>query len=193
VRGDIRGAWVGYRDALRRWSGIQDRWFIAGALAGLAEIASASGHASAAATLLGGINALAEEAGSTFIPAGRDNCGRATTVARAALGDKQFDQLYNAERQLSLDEIVAIALAVPTPASTSETVMTRREREVLLFLAAGQSDREIADALFISYRTVNAHVASILAKLGVASRRAAAALAREQGWLPVNGVESGDT
>src|SRR5687768_12073392 len=51
-----------------------------------------------------------------------------------------------------------------------------REREVLNLLALRYTDREISDALFISYRTVTTHVANILNKLGVNSRRDAAAL-----------------
>jgi DNA-binding CsgD family transcriptional regulator len=53
------------------------------------------------------------------------------------------------------------------------------------------TDREIADALFISHRTVNAHVASILAKLNVSSRREAAAVSRGLGALPTR-TESSD-
>jgi DNA-binding CsgD family transcriptional regulator len=56
----------------------------------------------------------------------------------------------------------------------------------LRLLALGHPDREIADALFISHRTVNTHVASILAKLGVSSRREAAALSREPGIVPTS-------
>ena len=52
--------------------------------------------------------------------------------------------------------------------------LTGREAEVLRFLAEGRTDREIADALTISPRTVTTHVASILHKLG-ATRRAEAA------------------
>ena len=53
--------------------------------------------------------------------------------------------------------------------------LSHREREVLRLLAIRYSDREIADTLFISYRTATTHVANILNKLGVNSRRDAAA------------------
>ncbi|MBW3632556.1 MAG: LuxR C-terminal-related transcriptional regulator, partial [Chloroflexi bacterium] len=50
-------------------------------------------------------------------------------------------------------------------------------REVLALLAIGRSNQQIADALFISRRTVGNHVASILARLGVPTRAAAGAYA----------------
>ena len=55
--------------------------------------------------------------------------------------------------------------------------LTGREQEVLRLLAEGRSDREIADALFISHSTARRHVTNILGKLSVNSRTAAAALA----------------
>jgi len=55
--------------------------------------------------------------------------------------------------------------------------LTAREAEVLRCVAAGHTNREIATNLFISPKTVGHHLASIFAKLGVASRAAANALA----------------
>ena len=55
--------------------------------------------------------------------------------------------------------------------------LTRREREILALLAAGESTPAIAKQLFISTATVRNHTQSILAKLGVHSRLAAVALA----------------
>jgi DNA-binding NarL/FixJ family response regulator len=55
--------------------------------------------------------------------------------------------------------------------------LTSREREVLAELAQGRSNREIARALYVSEKTVKAHVSSVLAKLGVQDRTQAALLA----------------
>ncbi len=56
--------------------------------------------------------------------------------------------------------------------------LSRREIEVLQKVTLGATDREIADQLYISFRTVNTHVSTILRKLGVERRRHAAAWAR---------------
>ncbi|MBW5485199.1 helix-turn-helix transcriptional regulator [Streptomyces bambusae] len=55
--------------------------------------------------------------------------------------------------------------------------LTSRERDVLRLVAAGLSNRQIAEELFISPKTASVHVSNILAKLGVAGRGEAAALA----------------
>jgi DNA-binding NarL/FixJ family response regulator len=60
---------------------------------------------------------------------------------------------------------------------------------VLLVLAEGRTNREIADRLFISERTVGVHVRKILAKLGVSGRVEAASVAIRLGMVP--GLERG--
>ncbi len=59
--------------------------------------------------------------------------------------------------------------------------LTGREVEVLRAITAGQSNRQIAEGLFISVKTVSVHVSNILAKLGVAGRGEAAAVAHRLG------------
>jgi DNA-binding CsgD family transcriptional regulator len=72
----------------------------------------------------------------------------------------------------------------PAPRGTDTTAgMTRREQEVLQLLAEGHSDRQIADALSISPHTVGHHVSSILAKLSVPTRAAAASHAVRLGLV----------
>jgi DNA-binding CsgD family transcriptional regulator len=61
--------------------------------------------------------------------------------------------------------------------------LTPREREVLALLADGRTNPQIAETLFISPRTAGIHVSNILAKLGVASRGEAAAIAHRGGLM----------
>jgi DNA-binding NarL/FixJ family response regulator len=61
--------------------------------------------------------------------------------------------------------------------------LTRRERDVLRLLCERLSDREIAQRLIISSRTVQCHVASIRSKLGAATRREAATTATDLGLV----------
>jgi DNA-binding CsgD family transcriptional regulator len=61
--------------------------------------------------------------------------------------------------------------------------LTDREREVLLLLADGRSNPEIAQALFISPKTASVHVSNILAKLGVGGRVEAAAVVHRLGVI----------
>jgi len=67
------------------------------------------------------------------------------------------------------------------PPPTAQLGLTRRECEVLALVAAGRSNRQIAQALFISPKTASVHVSNILAKLGVAGRVEAAAVAHRFG------------
>jgi DNA-binding NarL/FixJ family response regulator len=65
--------------------------------------------------------------------------------------------------------------AVPEPTVTPADPLSRRQREVAVLVSRGLTNREIADALVLSERIVDAHVDNIRGKLGVRSRTQIAA------------------
>jgi DNA-binding CsgD family transcriptional regulator len=73
------------------------------------------------------------------------------------------------------------------PAVADEFGLTPRERDVLTLVAAGRSNRQIAEELFISPKTASVHVSHILAKLEVSGRGEAAALAHRLRLVPAGG------
>jgi DNA-binding NarL/FixJ family response regulator len=83
----------------------------------------------------------------------------------------------------SRDHLRRASQAPPAPRgpSDSDAALTKRENEVLKQLALGLSNKEIAQALDISYETVKEHVQHILRKLGVADRTQAAVWAVRKG------------
>jgi non-specific serine/threonine protein kinase len=219
-RGDERGAARAYHEAIEiwigidarwsaismipnvteaalfpRWTGVDDRRLLVFALAGLAGIAAGHGQLDPAATLAGAVDARIDEVGAPVSPLIHASHERTITVIRSLLGEARFAALCAAGRTMPLAEVIAEASAITVPATplAGTGPLTSRERDVLRLVAVGWTDREIADALFVSPRTVNAHVASILAKLGVPTRRAAAARARDEGWLPTDDQPSGNT
>ncbi|OUD02204.1 hypothetical protein CA983_16200 [Streptomyces swartbergensis] len=79
----------------------------------------------------------------------------------------------------------------PAPADPVEALgLTSRERDVLRLVAAGHTNRRIAEDLFISPKTASVHVSNILAKLGVSGRGEAAAVAHRLGLFPAESVTS---
>jgi DNA-binding CsgD family transcriptional regulator/tetratricopeptide (TPR) repeat protein len=165
-------------------------WGIPRGLIGLAAIGATVGESTTAARLLGAADALGEK--MRFVPNLESERYRTDALAqvRKHLGDDRFTSAWNAGRSLSLDDTVAEARAVATMlvdrVRTGKTEaapfgLTAREREVLALLVQRRTDKEIAEALFLSPRTVATHVANILGKLGVENRREAAVRAADLG------------
>ena len=107
------------------------------------------------------------------------------------LKDAEADEVAAAIRaacrgEVHLDPAIAKQLTRSLVAAKAQTVeaLTDREREVLVLVAQGLSNQQIADSLVISERTARTHVSNILGKLGVASRTQAALLAIREGIAP---------
>jgi DNA-binding NarL/FixJ family response regulator len=106
------------------------------------------------------------------------------------LKDAEADEVAAAIRaavrgEMHLDPAVARQLAASLRAPKIDPVsLTPREREVVILIAEGRSNREIAKQLVVSERTARTHVSNILTKLGLASRTQAAMWAVKEGLVP---------
>jgi NarL family two-component system response regulator LiaR len=78
----------------------------------------------------------------------------------------------------------------PTTLPPVDEPLTDRELEVLIFVARGLSNQDIADRLVISERTVRTHVSNILSKLHLANRTQAALYALKEGLTSLEEVET---
>jgi non-specific serine/threonine protein kinase len=113
---------------------------------------------------------------------------RTEADARAHLGSERFATIWAAGANMSFDEAVEYALAVAEPAGIATLVqaadpsasfaddrvetsahvpLSPREREVVTLIAAGFSNREIADRLVLSVRTVERHIENVYNRLGI--------------------------
>ncbi len=114
--------------------------------------------------------------------------GAAGYVLKGADREKLIDAVRKAaigESAWTRDELrrVTGALATPRLNADVEVPLTQRESEVLRQLALGLTNKEIAQALHISYETVKEHVQHILRKVGVSDRTQAAVWAVRKGLV----------
>jgi non-specific serine/threonine protein kinase len=183
MRGDTTAAAAYYAESL---AGSGARENLVGKLVATARLAAVDGQSEAAARLFGAAAALADSIGYVRRRPEQERLEGDAAVARAALGDAGFEAIWVTGRALRDEQAVAEALAVlaivggptaPTITADSAFGLTPREREVLTLMCEHLPDREIAERLFLSTRTVEGHVSHIIGKLGARSRREAVAVA----------------
>jgi predicted ATPase/DNA-binding CsgD family transcriptional regulator len=143
--------------------------------------AALSGQARLAAQLLGAADTVRTEVGANIMPFLAPLLAQARESAAAALGTTRFTAEFEAGRRLERDEASALALGKPARAAVAASgragtgPLGEREAEVARLVADGLTNKEIGGRLFISERTVDSHVRSILNKLGFSSRAQIAA------------------
>ena len=105
----------------------------------------------------------------------------AVAVRLGAVPLRRELELLAQRGRLRLEPPVQPVAEPETPSAAASLGLTRREAEVLALVAAGRTNRQIGQELFITPKTASIHVSRILAKLGVAGRGEAAAIAHRLG------------
>jgi predicted ATPase/DNA-binding CsgD family transcriptional regulator len=148
--------------------------------------AALSGQARLGAQLLGAADAMRTRVGATVIPFLAPSLAQAEKSVLAALGPARFEAEFEAGKRLDRDTALGLALGksahggVSAPAAAasdnaSAGPLGKREADVARLVAGGLTNKQIGTRLFISERTVDSHVRSILNKLGFSSRAQIAA------------------
>jgi DNA-binding CsgD family transcriptional regulator len=143
-----------WRDAVAAWRADGQRHPLAVALLALASAEAGAGDRVAAGEAVEEVAAVAAALGAVPLSEAADTLARRIGLRSAA-----------------------------QPAPNGTQTLTDREREVLRLVAEGQSNSRIAQQLYISPKTASVHVSRIIAKLAVANRGEAAAVARRLGLL----------
>lgn len=143
-----------------------------------------------AARVLAAADSLRRGIGVQWDPDDRAEFERSLAAIQQRLDATAFDAAWERGGTLTFDESIALgrrlveAVASEPNVSRSSGALTKREREIAVHIALGETNREIASALSIAEKTVEMHIGHSLAKLGFRSRAQLAAWIAEQSLLP---------
>ncbi len=194
LQGDVAAAYRLYQESLSllsKFAVYQES--IAWGLEGLAALEAEQGKQKHAGQLWGAAEALREAIGAPIYPVYRVSYEQDIALARTKLSLQAFAAAWAEGRGMTVEHALALATQVSItkkvpplrpssalqPSSPTPVRLTRREQEVLHWLARGLTNPQIAAQLVVSVPTVTTHVASIFNKLDVTSRSAATRYAIE--------------
>jgi DNA-binding CsgD family transcriptional regulator len=160
-------------DALQLYARIPNKLGICDTLELLAGLLVADDRAEIGTRLLAAANALRERISYARGVIRRGSYEEAVARARTLLSDDEFETTWREGASLSMEDAVAYATrgrGERKRATTGWASLTPSELDVARLVAEGLANKDIAERLFISPRTVQAHLTHIYAKLGITSR-----------------------
>jgi len=167
------------RTCVSDFEALVDRWGLLISTGSAALVHAALGDWSRTAIAAGVADSLSERIGGRPGPAIQAPIDVITARTAVELG-AAATALRDAGRAAGRGDRIASALGLATepvpPQSQHDLPLTRREHEITELIAAGLTNRQIAERLFIAQRTVDTHVTRILAKLGCSNRAQVAAV-----------------
>ncbi|MCC6176269.1 MAG: hypothetical protein IT305_13260 [Chloroflexi bacterium] len=179
-RRDYRRARACFEEALAAFQRAGDRRGVTECVIGLAGVLAGQGRLEQAARLWGAGEVGLEQVLASLWPSNRVDYDRTIAAVRQQLDEAVFVAFWSVGRGLSLDEAVEEALAAAGScavegdgATATEPVarLSPREREIVGLVGRGLTNREVAQRLVVSQRTIEWHVANILGKLGLENKR----------------------
>ena len=161
------------RDALTRAAEFQAQLGIPDILESLAEVANNGGRHHEAARLFGAAEAMRQPIGVVRFQIHEAGYQSSVAALREAMGKKDFDAAWAEGAALSTEEAIAYAQrgrGERKRPATGWASLTPAERDVVRLVSEGLANNDIATRLFISPRTVQAHLTHVYTKLGLSSR-----------------------
>jgi predicted ATPase/DNA-binding CsgD family transcriptional regulator len=192
LQGDHERAMALYAEGLGVAAELGDDAGVAYCLEGIADLLSTEDQAVQKTRLYGASEAILDTIGAPLYVQMHDRELYARTLEklRARLGETAFEIAWAEGHAMATEKAMDLALehqAVsreqPRPSAHHPANLSTREVEVLRLLARGLTNARIAEELYISPRTVNAHLGSVYHKIGSHSRAEAARFATEHGLL----------
>lgn len=167
---------------------MRDRWGAIWSAEAIAWAWAALGLTHPAAELLGGVITVQQQTGvqiAGLLPLGRER-NRAVEQVRSALGADAYETAFNTGTGLKAEQVYALALQPKqTPCKPDRApVLTRRQWEIARLVARGMTNKDIANTLIITQRTVENHLAHMFTRLGARNRTQVAAWINDQDNLP---------
>ena len=185
--GDVEAAAASWTEALAIYRDLNDPFGMIWCLGGLALVSAAHGDQERALRLAGVTDRMSREWSLSTGSFRHSQLDEACGNARAKLGIRKGDGAWNDGETMNSTRALEYALGQqqgPTEAVENAGPLSRREQEVVAMVAAGMTNREIAERLFIAERTAEGHVERIRNKLGFRSRTEVATWAVERGLGP---------